>query len=101
MEPLNPRPSSTIDAGSGIAAAGLCPSTTKLSIRLLPVAAEAPLNTMRNAALELLFNPVMLPRSKVNKPKDVGGLYGALKLTKVIPLRLYWNWLLLNPVAER
>ena len=52
--------------GSGIVefVSAAVPSTTKLSIRFVPVEDVAPLNTIRKAAVGLLFNPRML--DKVN-----------------------------------
>ncbi len=65
---------SNIELGSGIVV--FDPSTTKLSIRLLPVAEVAPLNTMRNAASGLLLRPAMLLKLNTSgeDPKAAGGV---------------------------
>src|SRR5216117_2123322 len=73
--PIIPNPSSTTDDGSGIAAIAVCPSTTTLSIRLFPLDEVAPLNTMRNVALGLLFKPEIPLKSKTkgDDPNAEGG----------------------------
>ena len=94
MRPVNPETNRTAVEGSGIVVSPeAVPSTTKLSIRLLPVEVVAPLKTILNAAFGLLLSPTMLDKVKTigTDPKAVAGTKGDPKSVKVIPSRLYWN----------
>src|SRR6185369_2021306 len=68
--------------------------------RLVPVDELAPLKTIRNAAFGLSSSPAIAARPNTigTAPNAVAGIYGDPKLINEIPSRLYWNWLLLNPV---
>src|SRR6185369_3300185 len=68
--------------------------------RLVPVDELAPLKTIRNAAFGLSSSPAIAARPNTigTEPNAVAGIYGDPKLINDIPSRLYWNWLLLNPV---
>jgi hypothetical protein len=91
-KPLNPLNNNTAVVGSGIEEVeGLVPSTTMLSMRLFPVEEVAPLNTTRNAAFGLLFNPAILTSENTSGklPNAVAGTYGDPKSMKLMPSRLY------------
>jgi hypothetical protein len=72
-----PEPKSNRVAGSGtvVVLPLIVPSTTRLSIRLVPVADVAPLNTMRNAELGLSLSPARVLKSKTTgvDPKAAAG----------------------------
>ena len=75
--------------GSGIVV--LVPSTTKLSIRLVPVDVVLPLKMIRKAAFGLSFKPGMADKLNTNgvEPNAVGGVKRLPKLIQLSPSRLY------------